>query len=376
MEKLIQTNAVITSKASRQFLDGSEHIVVPVIALKEGILNDIFYSKKEIQTFAQAWNGVPVPVQHPEIHGVPVSANSPQFENTTNIGKFFNVSYDDGKLKGEIWINIEKANRLGYSDIIHHFDKGKMMEVSTGLYSETEHHDGVYGDTAYSLVAKNIRPDHLALLPNQIGACSIEDGCGAMRTHKETKACCNDCNDKAKSLVISSNKKDGGITENNGNIAVDSPKTEVDMTDKEKKVDSIIANEFTLFDKDDKDILMTFDVDVLEKLEPVVKEAKTDDVVVANTLSDDDMELFNRLKANEEQRIAKLRDDVVNAYEHLDKDVVAEMTVNAVEALAKGIKPRADYSARGGSEVKTHSVTTYKPTSILLADLNKDTKGA
>jgi hypothetical protein len=30
----------------------------------------------------------------------------------------------------------------------------------------------------YNFVARNYRPDHLAILPDQRGACSIEDGCG------------------------------------------------------------------------------------------------------------------------------------------------------------------------------------------------------
>ena len=65
VQALIRTNAV-ASLSSRQTMDGEEHIVIPVVALVSGILNGIYYSPDEIQTFAQAWNGVPVPVTHPK----------------------------------------------------------------------------------------------------------------------------------------------------------------------------------------------------------------------------------------------------------------------------------------------------------------------
>lgn len=192
--KLTLSNAEFESVAERKTLAGEEHIVVPVIAVQEGVLNNIFYSKEEIATFASAWNGVPVPVNHPkDENNNPLSANSPEFEETTNIGKLYNAKSELGKLKGEIWINIEKANKLGFEDIIERFDNGEMMEVSTGLWGNIEVDEGVHNNTKYKYVIKNIRPDHLALLPEDEGACSIDDGCGAMRTNVTEVFFGNDC---------------------------------------------------------------------------------------------------------------------------------------------------------------------------------------
>jgi hypothetical protein len=62
------------------------------------------------------------------------------------------------------------------------------MEVSTGLFSNLEMVSGKYEGVPYNAIVRHIRPDHLALLPNEVGACSIDDGCGTMRNN------CTGCN--------------------------------------------------------------------------------------------------------------------------------------------------------------------------------------
>lgn len=189
MQKTIQftANASPLAKAERKMLNNEEHLVFPVIAIKEGVLNNLLYTAEELSTFAAAWNGVPVPVEHPTTNGVSVSANAIEFEETVNIGKFYNVNYDtkQNAIKGEIWINISKADELGFTCVVESLENGDMMEVSTGLFSHAVQEDGEYNGKSYSGKATGIRPDHLALLPDSVGACSIADGCGAMRTHKQ-----------------------------------------------------------------------------------------------------------------------------------------------------------------------------------------------
>ena len=61
------------------------------------------------------------------------------------------------------------------------------MEVSTGLFTENVQANGVFGGKAYHAIATNYRPDHLAILPDQIGACSIEDGAGLLRVNVKNR---------------------------------------------------------------------------------------------------------------------------------------------------------------------------------------------
>jgi hypothetical protein len=186
---LLLSNISINSVARREELDGVTHLVVPCIAIKEGVLNNIFYSASELENFASSWNGVPVPVNHPmDENGTHITANNTVSESTVNIGRFYNVQWDANllALKGEIWLNISKAKKLGYIHLIERLEQGEIMEVSTGLFGNTVEEKGTYKDVSYERVISNIRPDHLALLPNDIGACSVKQGCGAMRTNSDS----------------------------------------------------------------------------------------------------------------------------------------------------------------------------------------------
>lgn len=174
-------NQLALSKAIRTTADGVDYLVVPAIAAKEGVMNGKFYSAAELEMFANTWNGVPVPVGHPkDADGNFVSANSPDVESTANIGRFYNVSFstNSSTLQGELWINIDKATRLGFGELVTRLEGGEIMNVSTGLFSNMVDEVGEFDGVPYSQIATNIRPDHLALLPNELGACSVSDGCG------------------------------------------------------------------------------------------------------------------------------------------------------------------------------------------------------
>lgn len=183
---ILLSNISLNAKPRRELLDGVDHLVIPCIAIKEGVLNNIFYSASELENFANTWNGVPVPVNHPvDDKGISITANSVICESTVNIGRFYNVEWDSNllALKGEIWLNVSKAKALGYVHIVERLEKGEVMEVSTGLYGNTTEEKGTYNNVSYEHKISDIRPDHLALLPNDIGACSVKDGCGAMRVN-------------------------------------------------------------------------------------------------------------------------------------------------------------------------------------------------
>ena len=170
---------VDTTNINYTDFEGVKHMVIPVIMAQEGVMNRLFYPAEEFEGWANTWDGVPVPINHPEIEGVAVSARSPRIQELNSVGYVFNSKYEDKKLKGEIYLNIEKVKKLNADYLIKSFESGEIMEVSTGLYSNVEMVSGKYGDDEYDAIVRNIRPDHLALLPNTVGACSIEDGCGA-----------------------------------------------------------------------------------------------------------------------------------------------------------------------------------------------------
>lgn len=170
----------------RDHHDGREHLVVPVVAVVEGVLNNqlVLASEFARQPTLNSWNGVPVPVGHPsDPYGNPISANSPEVVDKTVIGRLYRVHAQGDRLKGEIWIDVEKAERLGHGSIVQALEAGDPVEVSTGYFAEVDQTPGQHNGERYIGIHRNIAPDHLALLPDIEGACNWADGCGAPRTH-------------------------------------------------------------------------------------------------------------------------------------------------------------------------------------------------
>ncbi len=185
-----------TGQSRRETFNDVEHLVIPVIALVEGVLQSANSEQPELalaSEFGRApagWNGRPVTINHPEIRGHKVSANSPEVLETEQIGQLFNTVLDGKKLKTEAWIDITRANALGdeISDTVKRLLDGEVVEVSTGLFSDIEPEEGTHEGEQFFGVWRNVVPDHLAVLAEgNIGACSVADGCGANRANSHYK---------------------------------------------------------------------------------------------------------------------------------------------------------------------------------------------
>lgn len=167
---------------------GLPHLVVPVVMMVEGVHNGsrgpLYHTIAELGKFPEAWNGRPVIIDHPEIDGQNVSANSPEIVEQQVIGTVFNTHVDDNKLKAEVWLNEEKLRQISPS-VLASLQRCEPIEVSVGVFSEEEEVEGDWNGEHYTAIAHNHRPDHLALLPGGCGACSVEDGCGIRANKKK-----------------------------------------------------------------------------------------------------------------------------------------------------------------------------------------------
>ena len=167
-------------------MDGKKHLVVPVVMMVEGVHSGshgaILHQGAELARFTEAWNGIPVTISHPTQDGENVSANSPTVLDQSAVGRIFNAYYDNG-LKAEAWIDLEKITSRSPTALAY-IRSGRPLEVSVGVFNDTEFTEGEWNGETYEAIASNYRPDHLALLPGERGACSWEDGCG-IRANKE-----------------------------------------------------------------------------------------------------------------------------------------------------------------------------------------------
>jgi hypothetical protein len=166
-----------------KLLEGRKHLVVPVVMIVEGVLNGsrgpLFYPADELLSSVPHWNGRPVVVYHPDMR-FDCAAGNPDVFTAQRVGTIFNARFEGRAIKAEAWLD---ADRLSVVDwrVIDALQKGRMMEVSTGLFTDNEEASGTWRGRPYTAVARNHRPDHLAILPDLKGACSIEDGAGLCR---------------------------------------------------------------------------------------------------------------------------------------------------------------------------------------------------
>ena len=201
MRKLVTLRAR-SSETRVETFRGREHLVVPVIALVEGVMQAVnsptpeFVSAEVISSAPQLWNGQAVIVNHPEVDGELVSANSPKVLENNQIGQVFNSEAEKGKLALEAWVDTERAAEIGgtTAETIDRLASGDTVEVSVGVFVDVREEEGEFEGKAFEGVWTNIAPDHLAILEEgKTGACSVADGCGTNRMAEGACPCGPGC---------------------------------------------------------------------------------------------------------------------------------------------------------------------------------------
>lgn len=186
----LATQRTQVNTSSRQMRDGREWLVAPVVALVPGVLNQELVLADEISRYTPAWDDSPITVYHPHDGESHVSARSIEMLDLYATGRLYNARFEDGRLKGEVWLDLERLAAFGDTGdaILRQIVDGTGCEVSTGYFRDVEQESGVLDGKRYVTIARNIRPDHLALLPAAEGACNWADGCGVPRTNIKESA--------------------------------------------------------------------------------------------------------------------------------------------------------------------------------------------
>lgn len=192
------THTALITHPQHVLLHHRDYLTAPVVMLVAGVLNEGLVTGEALDPLA--WNGVPVVVNHPcNVTGNAVSARSPEVLEDYGIGHIYNARLGTGKRNGqavpslvaELWIDVERVKALGGEALQAYqmLETHTPLEVSTAFYSDAERQAGSFYGTPYREIHHNLRPDHLALLPNTIGACSVAHGCGAPRLNHQACAC-------------------------------------------------------------------------------------------------------------------------------------------------------------------------------------------
>jgi hypothetical protein len=171
---------------------GHAHVVVPVVALMEGVFwasnaadPEMIYAT-ELAIAPAGWNGRPVVMNHPDLATTNGSANEPQILEAQAFGHIFNTwdrerILQSKQLGMEAWLDEELAERVGHEalDVIRRAQAREPIEISVGVFQRIDDSPGVYNGRKFKGIWRNVVPDHLAMLSQgMLGACSNDRGCG------------------------------------------------------------------------------------------------------------------------------------------------------------------------------------------------------
>lgn len=172
---MIVTNTKPTPSALRRWR-GADYLIAPVVM---SVAPRLFQSGKYcpsavLEASVPQWAEKPVTVGHPP-KGLTKPARAAWISNH-KIGYVRNVRFDAGKLVGEAWLDPSRLKpRLRRA-----VERGNLVDVSIGYHC---HSSPVIGSPTlnghdYTQRVTFLAPDHLALLPTTLGACTCAEGCG------------------------------------------------------------------------------------------------------------------------------------------------------------------------------------------------------
>jgi hypothetical protein len=310
---------LVQGKRRYEELDGRQYVVVPIVMAKAGVvMNGSLTVLDEFEPFA--WNGRPVTVGHPEEGGEFHTASAPDIITDWVVGQLFNAEVDGDSLKAEAWIDIEKAKRV-YPGLLGMIAKGEPLDVSTGFFADDEEATGVSDGREYTVISRNWRPDHLALLPDEEGACNWEDGCGVrsntnrgtlMKLKKRMNSAVGgilsalgfDASDEAKKAAVAKelNKLVGNARGNSDDVR--------------QIVADLISNDASPFTPDDEESLRMMSEDTIKSMADQYLTATEEEPAVAEDEEPEAMEEEEPVVAEDEEVAANEdEEEVANADE-------------------------------------------------------------
>lgn len=191
MPIVVLINAYRSGQIRREVRQGREYVVVPATIIVPGVLNGsngaLYYPASEVEKNKGVWNGTPIHVGHPmdPLTNLPVSGRDPETMDRSGIGYVYNDRVNrKSHRQCDLYLDVQLTrnyDRDHGSDILYRATHGQAIELSTGLFTDNyPAMNGARDDKGrpYDFVARNYRPDHLAILPFERGACSVQDGCG------------------------------------------------------------------------------------------------------------------------------------------------------------------------------------------------------
>lgn len=173
----VNIRSVVNHASVREELDvnGRMCIVVPSKTLPDDVvMNDIKYPAAEIAKSFNTLEGTPAPMGHPIVRGQYVGVGHSEAYPFISGAINRNVKRVDGVVHLEKWIDKEYATR-NHPSLIEAINKKQPIHTSTGLTLERIE---VANGADHKYEAHNMLFDHDAILLNEVGAATPDQGVG------------------------------------------------------------------------------------------------------------------------------------------------------------------------------------------------------
>ncbi|EPV8684096.1 DUF2213 domain-containing protein [Enterobacter hormaechei] len=184
----VKSLAINASNISTTTINGQEHYVIrgAVPIVDDIVMNGGLYPAEEINNSYQTMERKLMPIGHPMVNGKYVSANDPQALNDYYAGAWAqNVSKAGGETVHDVYVNKSVAeSKPDGQRLISRLDQmiaGTNIEpihLSTGLLLNKEQKAGESKGKKYTWIARNMQFDHIAILLDEPGAGTPEEGVG------------------------------------------------------------------------------------------------------------------------------------------------------------------------------------------------------
>ncbi|WP_312595472.1 hypothetical protein [Brevundimonas sp.] len=355
----------------REKRNGRDVIIVPSATLPDDVvMNDILYPAVEIAKSFKTLERTPAPLGHPSVNGKFLSARDPEGLNQGWIGAWNeNVRQEGGRVLLDKVIDVERANQSeGGKRVLAAIDAGDPVHTSTGLLAIM---DAANGDVPYKFTARDIEFDHDAILLDEDGAATPDQGVGMMvnSAGKEIQVVNSVFSDEAEREL-------GWAVESAVRAIEKVRKASLMERVKAALIEALSGSErdqpSTNTSKDEEDMdKVQFDA-LSQKVDALSESMKPDALATAigNAVAaamkpiNDQLEAqANSAKATEEAELKTLREKIV-AGNIMDEAAAGELTLNAARALAPKAEPGKAAAIANGFTPRTETKGHVAPKAV------------
>lgn len=364
-----------TAALRREKRNGRDVLIVPSATLPDNVvMNDILYPAAEIAKSFKSLERTPAPLGHPTINGAFVSARDPEGINLGWIGAWNeNVRQEDGRVFLDKVIDVEVANRSDAGKrVLNAIEKGEPVHTSTGLLCML---DAANGDVDHKFSARDIEFDHDAILLDEEGAATPDQGVGMM-----VNASGNQIQVVNSIFQEEADRELGWAVESAVRAIEKSRKASLMERVKAALIEALSGSEREPSEQQNKEADMSVSKEQFDALSGEVKtlsESLKPDALAASLstaignavaaaikpLTEANEALANSQKAKDEAELTELVGKIVAA-NLMDEATAKELTLNAARALVKQAEPGKAAPLANGFQPRTEKKGHIAPKAV------------